>query len=35
MSNYLLFFLCRWSTPGGNTVSAVEHTCALLLAVSR
>jgi len=23
------------STPGGNTTSAVEHTCALLLAVSR
>lgn len=23
------------NTPGGNTVSAVEHTCALLLAVSR
>lgn len=23
------------NTPGGNTISAVEHTCALLLAVSR
>ncbi len=31
----MIVFLSLFSTPGGNTISAAEHTCAMICAIAR
>ncbi len=32
---FFIFIIFRYSTPGGNTLSAAEHTCALICSLAR